>query len=74
MQCDVLLAVTELCFVHCMIGCPSRHIACAEGAYSVAHWLLDLGVDPNPHEVGMTGRATRGDQSQPFSIRPRCKV
>lgn len=27
-----------------------RHIACAEGAYSVAQWLIESGVDPNPRD------------------------
>lgn len=29
---------------------PCRHIACAEGAYSVAQWLMESGVDPNPRD------------------------
>jgi hypothetical protein len=60
--CDRVLP----CALHDCDNC--RHIACAEGAYSVAHWLLDVGVDPNPHDrhnrtplevINATGAAAR---------------
>jgi hypothetical protein len=37
------------CAVLCRCGVCS-HIACAEGAFSVAQWLIESGVDPNPRD------------------------
>jgi hypothetical protein len=41
---------TYTCKFWCRGCCACRHIACAEGAYSVAQWLIETGVDPNPRD------------------------
>jgi len=43
---------------------PNSHISAAEGAFSVAQWLLDSGADPNPldrHDRTPLEEAVRND-------------